>query len=165
MGWQFEIHHVPGRLIPAPDATSRNPFNSLEDVDGISLSAVLEAIRSFEEIDSSMEMGVVAAAKATLPPHSSITWERVRDETSRDIYLLQLIEMAENGFPASPQLMPPQLLPYWRFRDELSAVDGVLMYGSRVVIPPQLRDQIVMHLHSAHQGISQMNSRASDCVF
>ena len=165
MGWQFEIHHVPGRLIPAPDATSRNPFNSLEDVDGISMSAVLEAIRSFEEIDSSMEMGVVAAAKATLPPHSSITWERVRDETSRDIYLLQLIEMAENGFPVSPQLMPPQLLPYWRFRDELSAVDGVLMYGSRVVIPPQLRDQIVMHLHSAHQGISQMNSRASDCVF
>ena len=66
MGWQFEIHHVPGRLIPAPDATSRNPFNSLEDVDGISMSAVLEAIRSFEEIDSSMEMGVVAAAKAII---------------------------------------------------------------------------------------------------
>ena len=73
--------------------------------------------------------------------------------------------MAENGFPDSPQLMPPQLLPYWRFRDELSVVDGVLMYGSRVIIPPQLRDQVVMHLHSAHQGISQMISRASDCVF
>ena len=168
MGWQFEIHHVPGRLIPASDATSRNPHNSLEDDgydDGISMSAVLEAIRSFDEIDNSMEIGIVAAAKATLPPFQSITWERVKDETSRDIYLLQLIDMAENGFPDSPQLMPPQLLPYWRFRDELSAVDGVLMYGSRVVIPPQLREQVVVHLHSAHQGISQMNYRASDCVF
>ena len=85
MGWRFEIHHVPGRLIPAPDATSRNPFDSLEDVDGISMSAVLNAIRTFEEIDNSMEMGVVAAAKAILPPSSSITWERVKDETSRDI--------------------------------------------------------------------------------
>ena len=35
MGWQFVIYHVPGRLIPAPDATSHNPFDSLEDVDGI----------------------------------------------------------------------------------------------------------------------------------
>ena len=35
MGWQFEIHHVPG-----------NPFDSLEYVDGISMSAVLEAIRT-----------------------------------------------------------------------------------------------------------------------
>ena len=121
------------------------------------MSAVLEAIRSFDEIDNSMEIGIVAAAKATLQPFQSITWERVKDETSRDIYLLQLIDMAENGFPDSPQLMPPQLLPYWRFRDELSAVDGVLMYGSRVVIHPQLREQVVVHPHSAHQGISQMN--------
>ena len=39
------------------------------------------------------------------------------------------------------------------------------MYGSRVVIPPQLREQVVLHLHSDHQGICQMNYRASDCVF
>ena len=74
MGWQFGIHHVPGRLIPAPDATSRNPFNSLEDVDGISMSAVLEAIRTFEEIDSSMEMGVVAAGSKSYTPPSLLNY-------------------------------------------------------------------------------------------
>ena len=27
MGWRFNIHHIPGRLIPAPDATSRSPHD------------------------------------------------------------------------------------------------------------------------------------------
>ena len=39
------------------------------------------------------------------------------------------------------------------------------MYGSRVVIPPKLREEVVAHLHSAHQGVSQMNNRANECIF
>ena len=78
------------------------------------------------EVDD-MEVCIVAAARSSLPTMQAVTWVWVRDETSQDIYLLQLIDMAEHGFPASPQLMSPQLLPYWRFRDELYVVDGVLM--------------------------------------
>ena len=168
MWWRFEIHHVPGRLIPAPDATSRSPHDrdssTLEPEDWPSTSAALDAIRIVHDVDD-MEMCVIAAARSSLPPMQAVTWERVRDETSCDIYLLQLIDMAEHGFPESPQLMSPQLLPYWRFRDDLSTVDGVLMYGLRAVIPPKLRDEVMVHLHSAHQGVSQMNNRASECVF
>ena len=80
-----------------------------------------------------METGIVAAARASLPSMQAVTWERLRDETSRDGWILQLIDMAEHGFPSSSQLMPPQLLPYWRFKDNLSVVDGVLMFGSRAV--------------------------------
>jgi len=171
MAWRFEIHHVPGRSIPAPDATSRSPHDRSsnetlgdDESDWSNASTALGAIRMVHEVDD-MEMCIVAAARSSLPIMQAVTWERVRDETSRDIHLLQLIEMAENGFPASPQLLSPQLLPYWRFRDELSVVDGVLMYGLRAVIPPKLRDEVCAHLHSAHQGVSQMNNRASECVF
>ena len=48
--------------------------------------------------------------------------------------MLQLIDMAEHGFPTTTDLMSPQLIPYWRFRDELSVVDGVLMYGLRAQV-------------------------------
>ena len=63
-----------------------------------------------------METGIVDA-RASLHSMQAVTWERVRDETSRDGWLLQLINMAEHGFPSSSQLMPPQLLPYWCFKD------------------------------------------------
>ena len=170
MAWRFEIHHVPGRSIPAPDATSRSPHDRsnddtlLEESDSFERSTALAAIRVVHEVDD-METCVVAAARSSLPNMQAVTWERVRDETSRDIHLLQLIDMAEQGFPVSSQHISPQLLPYWRFRDELSVVDGVLMYGLRAVIPPKLRDEVCSHLHSAHQGVSQMQNRASECVF
>ena len=170
MAWNFEIHHVPGRLIPAPDAMSRSPHirssdeTVLDESNCFDASTALAAIRVVHEVDD-MEICVIAAARSSLPSMQSVTWERVRDETSRDIYLLQLIDMAEHGFPASPHLISPQLIPYWRFRDELSVVDGVLMYGLRAVIPPKLRDEVCAHLHSAHQGVSQMQNRASECVF
>ena len=157
MAWKFEIHHVPGRSIPAPDATSRHPQERC-------LEESLSAIRMVCDADE-MEMCIVAGARTSLPPMQAVTWERVRDETSRDGWLLQLIDMAEDGFPDSLQLMPPQLLPYWRFRDNLSVIDGVLMFGSRVVVPPKLRDEVICHLHSAHQGVSQMTNRANACVF
>ena len=165
MAWRFDIHHVPGRSIPASDATSRNPDTRVDDeVDFDCASTALAAIRMVQNIDD-LEISVVAAARSSLPIIRAVTWERVRDETSHDVWLMQLIDMAEHGFPASPQLMPPQLLPYWRFKDDLSVVDGVLMYGLRAVIPPKLRDEVISHLHSAHQGVSQMTNRANECVF
>ena len=169
MPWRFKIHHVPGKLIPAPDATSRYPQERKDDVDSLAetdvdTSSSLAAIRSVREVDD-LETCIVAAARSLLPSIQAVTWERVRDETSRDIYLLQLIDLAQNGFPDSQKGLPPQLLPYWRFREDLSVIDGVLMYGHRAVIPPKLREEVCANLHSAHQGVSQMQNRAIDCVF
>ena len=169
MAWRFEIHHVPGRSIPAPDATSRSPDNrcdpeSIDVSDWPDASIALSAIQSIHEVDD-MEACINASARSPLPKMQAVTWERVRDETSRDIHLLQLIDLAEHGFPTSSQLMSPQILPYWRFRDDLSVVDGVLMYKLRAVIPPKLREEVLKNLHSAHQGVSQMSNRASECVF
>jgi hypothetical protein len=170
MAWQFAIHYVPGRSIPGPDATSRSPDGRttndtiIDETDWPDASTALAAIQFIDE-DDDMEACIVAAARSSLPTMQAVTWERVRDETSRDIYLLQLIDMAEQGFPDSPQSIPPQLMPYWRLRDDLYVVDGVLMCGLRAVIPPKLREEVIAHLHSAHQGVSQMNNRASECVF
>ena len=44
-------------------------------------------------------------------------------------------------------------------------VDGVVMYGTRVVVPPSLRTEVCAHLHGAHQGVSRMTLRAQECVF
>ena len=111
MAWQFQIHYVPGSSIPAPDATSRSPDDRtdtelLDDIDWPDASTALAAIQIVDEGDY-MESSIVAAARASFPKLRAVTWERVRDETSCDIHLLQLIDMAEHGFPASPQLVSP----------------------------------------------------------
>ena len=52
-----------------------------------------------------------------------------------------------------------------RYRDSLYISDGVVLYQDRAVIPSSLRRTILEGLHSAHQGVSSMQSRAQSIVF
>ena len=61
--------------------------------------------------------------------------------------------------------MPPDLQEYFSLRDGLYTLDGVVVYNDRIVIPPSLRDKVLQSLHSAHQGVSFMSSRAEASVF
>ena len=95
----------------------------------------------------------MAAVRSSLPHMQTVTWERVRDETSRDIHLLKLMDMAEHGFPETSHLISQQLMPYWRF--------GVIScrWGPNVWFQCSYPTKVA-HLHSAHQGVSQMNNRS-----
>ncbi|XP_063448334.1 uncharacterized protein LOC134727870 [Mytilus trossulus] len=52
-----------------------------------------------------------------------------------------------------------------RFREDLYTVDGVVIYKDRIVIPPALRKNVLIIIHSAHQGVTSMMSRAGSSVF
>ena len=140
MDWIFTIKYVPGTKIPNGDALSRHP----EDGTG--------------KDDDNCELSMVAALQGVTKSLGAVTWERVAEETARDPYLLKLEEMAKNGFPDNLDEMPPQLMEYWKFREEIYCVDGVMMRGDRIIIPPALRGEVCRLLHLAHQGVMGMNS-------
>ena len=56
-------------------------------------------------------------------------------------------------------------MPHWRFRNDLWVVHGVLMYRFSVIIQTNLRQEEIANLHSAHQEVTEMNNRTSQCVF
>ncbi|CAC5387482.1 unnamed protein product [Mytilus coruscus] len=53
----------------------------------------------------------------------------------------------------------------FRFREELSVVDGVLLKGSRIVIPDKLRKQTLQLAHEGHQGIVKTKLRLREKVW
>ena len=57
------------------------------------------------------------------------------------------------------------LQPYLRRKDELSVMDGCLLWGSRVIIPPKGREAIIEELHDTHPGIVRMKSLARSYVW
>ena len=48
--------------------------------------------------------------------------------------------------------------PYFQRRDELSIEDGCILWGVRVVVPPQLWAKVVEEIHKGYPGIGQMKS-------
>ena len=60
---------------------------------------------------------------------------------------------------------PLDVAQYNRYRHALSVLEGVPVFGRRVIIPQGLRKEVLQCLHSGHQGTSKMNERALQAVF
>ena len=54
----------------------------------------------------------------------------------------------------------------WTYRDSLNVIDRVILYLTVLSYPRlSVRDRVLRILHSAHQGVSSMESRARSIVF
>ena len=166
MPWSFSVAWVPGSAIPAPDATSRRPQEGPVEPDGF--QEAMAAIRVSEEpvTDLSGDAEFAALGKLKTGQIAAVTWDRVQEETWADDGMRELIVAIGRGFnEAVLDRLPEKLAGFWRHRHGLQVVDGVVMLGERIVVPPSLRREVLEHLHGAHQGISQMTGRAQTSVF
>ena len=172
--YRFQIAHIPGIRHVAADTISRKPVGDAEHLHlpddatpistdiGIPLlpQELLMAIRE-QKCDHAFH----SSEDTALGGISSITWDDVRAATASDQSMVELTDFIENGFPTSKDNLPAEIRPYYQFRDKLTSFDGVALYNDRVIIPPSLRDKVLQALHSAHQGVSQMCSRADASFF
>ena len=64
--------------------------------------------------------------------------EEMRTSTHDDEVLQQLEQVIQTGWPEEKQELPVVLVPYFSFRDDLSAYDGLVFKGERLLIPKQI---------------------------
>ena len=57
-----------------------------------------------------------------------------------------------------------QLKRYYHVRDELTVAEGLLLRGARMVIPANMRAEMLEKIHSGHQGMTKCRQRARDSV-
>ena len=91
--------------------------------------------------------------------------ESLQAETRADNCLCQLADYIMSGWPEHMSDLPEILQPYWCFRDELAILDGLVMKGSRVVVPSALRSNTLARLHDGHQGLNATLQRARRNVY
>lgn len=94
--------------------------------------------------------------------HAPITATQIAVWTERDPLMARVLHYVWQGWPDRPD---DSLKPYWYKRLELSVEAGCLIWGGRVVIPPQGRERVLAELHNGHPGASRMNSLAQGLVW
>lgn len=181
LGYRFTILHVPGRKNLGPDAASRYPvgppdrlnlpgeapeLDSLVNMTAHYHDTLTSLCLHTEDNDTANDTSTVAAATCALNAVITVvTWSMVREATASDPTFVNLIRQMEAGFPEDYKELPTDLRPYHRFASSLCTVDGVVLMGQRIVIPPALRKPVLDALHAAHQGVSAMRARAMDSVY
>ena len=89
---------------------------------------------------------------------SPISTDQIRTWTRRDPLLSKVLSFIMRGWPKGE--IPAEMKPYWNRRTELSVEAGCLLWGTRVVVPPQGRSHALLELHAAHPGMSRMKAMA-----
>ena len=83
-------------------------------------------------------------------------------ETRKDAFLTQVMCCVKEGWPNQGS---DELQDYEKLDDSLSTEHGYLFYGSRVVIPASLQDQVLDLLHFGHFGIQRIKQLARSAVY
>ena len=97
----------------------------------------------------------------TLP----ITVKSIGQATSKDKVLSKVLLLMKQGWPDKLNSDSDDLTAFHGKRQELSVVQGVLVWGVRVIIPSSLQKSILEDLHSCHLGIVKMKSLARQYVW
>jgi len=84
-------------------------------------------------------------------------------ESRRDPVLARVLNYTLTGWPS--YVSSKELKPYFTRRHELTADQGCVLWGMRVIIPPSLRNRLLQELHEEHPGIVAMKSIARSYIW
>ena len=69
------------------------------------------------------------------------------------------------GCPSSSKQVPHVLQLYWTFREELTVEDGLILKGTRIVIPAKKHEAVLKLIHEGHLGLNKYKLHAKDTVY
>ena len=142
--YDVEIKYVPGKEIPLADALSRISPCPGDTIEGLNVSV--------------HELQLHLNASPT-------RIDQIKEETAKDEVLPSLRAVITQGWPDTRSKCPPHLHAYWNYRDELTVADGIILKGTRILIPKSLQPAVLQQLHYAHQGAEKCKLRAKGSVF
>lgn len=149
MRYSYTIRHIPGKSLTTADTLSRLPLagsvmprdnDLMEDTD-IYVDAVLEGL-----------------------PTSSKYLTDLREQLQSDSVCSQVMKFCAEGWPDRNQLQGV-VKHYWSERAVLSVHNGLLLRGTRLVIPANMRNAVLDKIHEGHQGVVKCRERARQAVW
>ena len=172
--YKFKVVHIPGTKHKATDAVSRKPSGTIDppcmelpdDVASVN-KGISTILCDFLGSQHSVKVNTTDYVEAinSLNDTQVITWEKIRVATSSDDLMECLLGFVESGFPSCRSDVPMGIAEFYQYREQLSALDGVILYKHRIVVPKSLRKDILSLLHCAHAGVTRMITRAESAIF
>ena len=145
--YQFTTNYIPGKDMVVTDTLSRAYLSNT----------------STPEIDTSDMTRYVhfVISNLLISDDKLLKFQR---ETSRDPDLEKLREYTEKGWPQQKQDVDSLVHPYYKYRDEITAANGLLLRNKRIIVPTTMRQEMRTKIHAGHLGIEKITSKRSSLL-
>jgi hypothetical protein len=151
--YNYTLVYRPGSELVLVDTLSRAYSTMPADYKSETATDCWEEMAELDDDDPSLQHLQMVASKKTIDQLSAAA-------AADPIYQL-LIDQVKRGGPN----VHPDLRAYSNFADELTVADNFFYKGERVVIRQDATEDILNHLHAAHNGTNGCIRRARETVF
>ena len=146
--FDYKTTHVPGKSLFTADALSRKPVSvPSKDDEVLELETTTYETVQLQSLPAGEEM-----------------IQKIKEEQDTDATCRQVKIYARSSWPPKAQLKGEVKL-YAGLQQEMSVNEGLLLRGTRIVIPSTMRAEILDKLHSGHQGVVKTRERAKGSVW
>ena len=147
--YSFDIKYKKGRLMFIADALSRAYRKTTDAAEHDS-----SKVRSLQEVNH--EDGISVAPKRIL---------EFKKETATDPEMQKLVKIIRAGWPTSRKACPRDVTPYYDSRSELVEDKDLVYRGERLVVPSNMRLDMLKQIHRSHIGIGGCRRRAREVLY
>ena len=89
----------------------------------------------------------------------------LRESTSQDEQLTRLKGYINTGFPCEKKNLLTDLHEFWPHKEMLSIESGLITCRTRIIVPREMRPEMLQYIHEGHQGKECCLLRARNTVF
>ena len=89
----------------------------------------------------------------------------LRKSTAQDEQLTRLKGYISTGFLCDKKNLLTDLHEFWLHKEMLSIDSGLITYGTRIIVPREMRPEMLQYIHEGHQGKECCLLRAKNTMF
>lgn len=98
-------------------------------------------------------------------PISEKKLQMFRKATAEDPEMQLLRDTTLRGWPSERSAVPKEIQLYWTFRDEIAYTSELMFKAAKLIVPHQLRQEMLNKIHESHLGIVKCKERARDILY
>ena len=146
LNYDLSVSYKPGKYLYIADTLSR-------------------AFLSEPGLKSNVEFDFAVHSVVKNVPMANERKQKFKDELTMDPYLKVVADFCSNGWPENKNNVPDFAKHYYKLRDSLIFVDGLLLFSEKLVVPYSLRSDMLKLLHEGHMGIEKSKARARQIFY
>ena len=91
--------------------------------------------------------------------------DQLRKSTAQDEQLTRLKGYISTGFPCDKKNLLTDPHDFWPHREMISIESGLITCGNRIIVPKEMRPEMLQYVHEGHQGKERCLLRVRNTVF
>ena len=139
----FNVVYKKGKDIPVADALSR--VTPMDPEDNMITTHILMSVHPQDTFSKKLD--------------------QLRKSTAQDNQLTRLSHYINRGFPCDKKNLLTDLHEFWPHRETLSVKSGLITCGNRIIVPREMRPEMLQYIHEGHQGKERCLLQVRNTVF